>query len=100
AETEEEIDALLAEADQKGIAEVERVPGISPAEYMAIAIAAKDNDFMFIRFMSMRSDLPVTPRNGSVHRIVRRPPSVNSVTVFAKRIAFHSTSPSEPPRDR
>lgn len=44
AETEEEIDALLAEADQKGIAEVERVPGISPAEYMAIAIAAKDDE--------------------------------------------------------
>lgn len=43
AETEDEINALIAEADQKGMAEVERVRGISPAEYMAIAIAAKDS---------------------------------------------------------
>lgn len=67
AETEEEIDALLAEADQKGIAEVERVPGISPAEYMAIAIAAKDNEDLSSRIerrfnqLAQSQALTVTP---------------------------------------
>ena len=44
AETADEIEALVAEADQKGIAEVERVRGITPAEYMAISIAARDSE--------------------------------------------------------
>lgn len=44
AESQEEIEALVAEADQKGIAEVERVRGISPAEYMAISLAAQENE--------------------------------------------------------
>ena len=44
AETEDEMKALVAEAEQKGMAEVDRVRGITPAEYMAIALAAKDSE--------------------------------------------------------
>ncbi|MEL7255815.1 MAG: DUF4168 domain-containing protein [Pseudomonadota bacterium] len=44
AETEDEIQALVAEADQRGMAEVERVRGISPAEYMAISLAARESE--------------------------------------------------------
>ena len=57
AETEDEINALVAEADQKGMAEVERVPGISPAEYMAIAIAAKDNEELSDRIQERLTEL-------------------------------------------
>ncbi|MEL7278926.1 MAG: DUF4168 domain-containing protein [Pseudomonadota bacterium] len=49
AETEEEIEALVAEADQKGIAEVERVRGITPAEYMAISMAARESEELTAR---------------------------------------------------
>ncbi len=44
AETEDEIKALVAEADQRGMAEVDRVRGITPAEYMAISLAARDSE--------------------------------------------------------
>ena len=44
AESEDEIKALMAEANEKGMAEVERVRGISPEEYMAIALAAQDSE--------------------------------------------------------
>lgn len=56
AETEDEIAALVAEADQMGMAEVERVRGISPAEYMAIALAARDNEELSSR-IERRLDL-------------------------------------------
>lgn len=49
AESEEEIQDLVAEADQKGMAEVDRVRGITPAEYMAIAIAARDSEELSAR---------------------------------------------------
>ncbi len=49
AETEDEIKALIAEAEQKGIAEVERVRGITPAEYMAISLAARDSEELTAR---------------------------------------------------
>lgn len=44
AETEDEIKALIAEADLAGMAEVDRVRGITPAEYMAISLAARDSE--------------------------------------------------------
>lgn len=49
AETEDEINALLSEASEKGMAAVDSVAGISTAEYMAIAIAAKDNEELAAR---------------------------------------------------
>ncbi|MEM7731525.1 MAG: DUF4168 domain-containing protein [Pseudomonadota bacterium] len=56
AETEEEMKALVAEADQKGIAEVERVRGITPAEYMAISLAAQEDEELMDR-ITRRLDL-------------------------------------------
>lgn len=49
AETEDEIQTLVAEAEQRGIAEVERVRGITPAEYMAISLAARESEELTAR---------------------------------------------------
>ncbi|MEM6587426.1 MAG: DUF4168 domain-containing protein [Pseudomonadota bacterium] len=72
AETEDEIQALVAEADQMGIAEVERVRGISPAEYMAISLAAQEDEELMARITrrleQMKRSQAVTVTEGRAKR--------------------------------
>lgn len=56
AETEDEIDALVAEADKEGMAAVEQVRGITTAEYMAISLAARESEDLTAR-ITQRFDL-------------------------------------------
>ncbi|MEO0751567.1 MAG: DUF4168 domain-containing protein [Pseudomonadota bacterium] len=49
ADTEDEIDALVAEADKEGMAAVEQVRGITTAEYMAISLAARESEELTAR---------------------------------------------------
>lgn len=62
AETEDEIKALLAEADQKGMAAVDGVAGITTAEYMAIALAAKDSEELAARIQKRIATLAKAQR--------------------------------------
>ncbi|MEO0372891.1 MAG: DUF4168 domain-containing protein [Pseudomonadota bacterium] len=72
AESEEEIQALVAEADQRGMAEVDRVRGITPAEYMAISLAARDSEELTQRiarrFELMKQAQGVTVTDGRADR--------------------------------
>lgn len=57
AETESEIAELVAEADQQGMAAVDRVPGITSAEYMAISLAARDSAELTERIRKRFTDM-------------------------------------------
>lgn len=62
AETEEEINDLLAEADKEGMAAVDNVAGISTAEYMAIALAAKEDEELAARIQKRIATLAKAQR--------------------------------------
>lgn len=72
AETEDEIKSLIAEADEKGMAEVERVRGITLAEYMAISLAAQDSEELTARITQrldfIKQSQAVTVREGRAKR--------------------------------